>query len=46
MTENDLKKPPEAKIIRTMVNIHDREFEDNYAWLREKKNPDVLKYLE
>lgn len=46
MTDSVLKNPPEAEIITTMVNIHNRELEDNYAWLRDKENPNVIKYLE
>jgi len=38
--------PPIAKIIPHKTTIHDKERIDNYFWLRERDNPEVIKYLE
>lgn len=37
---------PKAKIIPTKRTINGVDLEDNYAWLRDKENPEVIKYLE
>ena len=45
----DDMKPPIAKKVPKVLKIHGYEITDNYAWLRdrsEKKNPEVIKYLE
>ncbi|HEY3131355.1 MAG TPA: S9 family peptidase [Acidobacteriota bacterium] len=42
---NDLQ-PPVARRIPHVTEIHGYKLEDNYFWLREKNNPDVIKYLE
>jgi oligopeptidase B len=39
-------KPPVAKKELKITNINGRELRDNYFWLRDKKNPEVIKYLE
>lgn len=42
-------KPPVAKKEPKVLKIHGYEIVDNYAWLRdreEKKNPEIIKYLE
>lgn len=39
-------KPPVAKIIPKVDNIHGEERIDNYFWMRERDNPEVIKYLE
>lgn len=42
-------KPPVAKKEPKVLKIHGYEVIDNYAWLRdrsEKKNPEIIKYLE
>lgn len=42
-------KPPTAKKEPKVLKIHGYEITDNYAWLRdrnEKKNPEIIKYLE
>ncbi|MFX0091484.1 MAG: S9 family peptidase [Candidatus Hodarchaeota archaeon] len=39
-------KPPIAKIIPKKFTVHDLDIEDNYFWLREKSNPEVIEYLE
>ncbi|MFW9917754.1 MAG: S9 family peptidase [Candidatus Thorarchaeota archaeon] len=37
--------PPIAKKKPKRIRIHDEELIDNYFWLRERENPDVLEYL-
>lgn len=39
-------KPPMAKQLAKITEIHGYKLTDNYFWLREKSNPEVLKYLE
>src|SRR4029453_3671423 len=38
--------PPIAKAIPKVTEIHGHKLIDNYAWLREKENPEVKAYLE
>jgi oligopeptidase B len=38
--------PPMAKKIPKTTNIHGETLIDNYFWLREKNNPEVMAYLE
>lgn len=38
--------PPVAKVVPKIRTIHGESSEDNYFWLRDIKNPDVLRYLE
>ncbi len=38
--------PPVAKIIPKDVTVHNDKRIDNYFWLRERENPEVIKYLE
>jgi oligopeptidase B len=38
--------PPIARIEPRKYTIYDEELVDNYYWLREKENPEVIKYLE
>ena len=38
--------PPVAKKINTDNTIHGQSLPDDYAWLREKSNPEVAQYLE
>ncbi|HRJ88474.1 MAG TPA: S9 family peptidase [Pyrinomonadaceae bacterium] len=48
LAQNDMK-PPVAKKDPKVLKIHGYEITDNYAWLRdrnEKKNPEIIKYLE
>jgi len=40
------KNPPVAPIKQRSFTIHGEERVDNYYWLREKENPDVIVYLE
>jgi len=37
---------PKAKKITHETKIHDAVLKDDYFWLRDKKNPEVIKYLE
>jgi oligopeptidase B len=48
LAQDDMK-PPIAKKEPKVLKIHGYEIVDNYAWLRdreEKKNPEIIKYLE
>jgi oligopeptidase B len=38
--------PPKAKKVPKIRNLHNDKFVDNYFWLRDKSNPDVISYLE
>lgn len=38
--------PPKAKKIAKELSIHDDTRVDNYFWLNERENPEVVKYLE
>jgi oligopeptidase B len=44
MLEN--QKPPVAKIKPTSVMLHGEVCTDDYAWLRNRENPEVIAYLE
>jgi oligopeptidase B len=39
-------KPPKAAKIPYITNIHGISIIDNFFWLRDRNNPDVIKYLE
>src|SRR5215813_869262 len=39
-------QPPVAKKVPHVTKIHGYTLNDDYFWLREKTNPEVLKYLE
>ena len=39
-------KPPVPKKETKITKIHGYELKDDYSWLRDKKNPEVIKYLE
>lgn len=45
MSTNSLK-PPVAKINPHTTTLHGETLVDNYFWLREKTNPEVISYLE
>ncbi|MFX0125415.1 MAG: S9 family peptidase [Candidatus Hodarchaeota archaeon] len=45
MTKNSDINPPVAKLIPKRLNYHGEEQIDNYYWLREKDNPEVIEYL-
>ena len=38
-------KPPMAKVISNVTEKHGVKLTDNYCWLRDKNNPEVMKYL-
>jgi len=38
--------PPKAKKMKKELTIHDHTRIDNYFWLRERENPEVIEYLE
>ncbi len=42
----EVPKPPVAKKVPKSATIHGDERVDDYGWLREKKSPDTLAYLE
>jgi oligopeptidase B len=42
---SSLPAPPVAKKVPKTTEINGRTLMDNYAWLREKKNPEVAAYL-
>lgn len=43
---SDTPKPPVAKIIPKKDTAHGEVRTDNYFWLRDKKNPELIKHLE
>ena len=44
--KNYTMTPPIAKIIPKELSVHNHTRIDNYYWLNEPKNPEVIKYLE
>ncbi len=40
------RQPPVAKKVSHVTQIHGYTLKDDYFWLREKNNPQVIKYLE
>jgi oligopeptidase B len=44
--KTDPKSPPAAKKIPHVIKIHGETRVDDYFWLREKKKPEVVAYLE
>ena len=44
--EQDSIKPPVAKKVAKTTTIHGDTLVDDYYWLREKTNPEVMSYLE
>jgi len=43
---SSLPSPPTAKILSHSTEVNGHTMVDNYAWLREKSNPEVRAYLE
>jgi oligopeptidase B len=39
-------RPPVAKKISHTMNVHGETLSDDYFWMRDKKNPEVISYLE
>jgi oligopeptidase B len=46
MSDEQIPAPPVARKLPTETRIHDVVLKDDYAWLREKENPEVTAYLE
>jgi len=46
MTTAPFPAPPTAKKIHTQTTLHGVTLTDDYAWLRDKENPEVTAYLE
>lgn len=46
VAQNGHGQPPVARKVPHTTQIHGYTLKDDYFWLREKKNPEVLKYLE
>jgi len=46
MTQTQLPDPPIARKEHTETHLHGSVLTDDYAWLRDKQNPDVTAYLE
>ncbi len=44
--KQQLPKPPVAKVVPKVDTLHGDICVDNYYWLRDKSNPEVIKYLE
>ena len=45
MPQETVPKPPVAKKVPKTTKIHDEALVDDYFWLREKTNPEVVEYL-
>lgn len=41
-----MKPEPHAKQVPYQFTVHNQTFEDPYAWLQDKNDPDVIRYLE
>jgi oligopeptidase B len=46
MSQNPLPSPPTARKVHQETKMHGVTLTDEYAWLRDKENPDVTAYLE
>ena len=46
MNRKPLPSPPIARKDHTETKLHGVTLADDYAWLRDKENPDVTAYLE
>jgi len=46
MTEVQITPPPIARKIHTQTALHGVTLTDDYAWMRDKQDPDVIAYLE
>ncbi|HEX8116571.1 MAG TPA: hypothetical protein VF521_04810, partial [Pyrinomonadaceae bacterium] len=45
-TQTDAPQPPVAKKIARTTEVHGVKLSDDYFWMRDKKNPEVISYLE
>jgi oligopeptidase B len=46
LAQDGNRQPPVAKKVPHVTQIHGYTMKDDYFWLREKSNPEVIKYLE
>jgi oligopeptidase B len=46
MTQNPQRTPPVVRIVHKETALHGTILTDDYAWLRDKENPEVTAYLE
>ncbi len=46
LASDEAPKPPVAKVKAKEIELHGEKLTDNYYWLREKNNPEVIKHLE
>jgi oligopeptidase B len=46
MNESQIPASPIARREHTETRLHGAVLTDDYAWLRDKQNPDVTAYLE
>src|ERR1700688_4648684 len=46
MAQSPDRQPPVAKKVPHITQVNGVTLKDNYFWLRDKKDPDVMKYLE
>ena len=46
LAQDGNRQPPVARKVPHVTPIHGYTLKDDYFWLREKKNPEVIKYLE
>jgi oligopeptidase B len=46
MKQNTLPTPPIARKVHTETTLHGVTLADDYAWLRDKDNPETIAYLE
>ena len=46
MTENQIPSPPVARKQHKEISLHGKTLVDDYAWLRDKEDPEVTAYLE
>src|SRR5271169_5755363 len=46
LAQDSTPQPPSAKKVPHVTQVNGATLQDNYFWLRDKKDPDVMKYLE
>jgi len=46
LAQDGNRQPPVARKVAHVIQIHGYTLKDDYFWLRDKKNPEVIKYLE
>jgi oligopeptidase B len=46
MSQNQVPLLPAARKVHTQTNLHGVSLVDDYAWLRDKENPETVAYLE